>query len=114
MRPLLRQYLILAVLAQFGVALFVDLGGLLFAGCYHGLDMKLPNFALFMISIRHWAFAWPLIVAPVTAAFYHRARTDGVLLHLFAGLMLAAIAVLFIAYSGFVLPMFSLDTAPVN
>jgi hypothetical protein len=110
----LKQYLILGIVTQFVVALFIDFGGFLFAACYRGLGVMLPEPALFIISIRHWAFVWPVAVIVLTVVLFQRARTDGVSLHLFAGMMLSAIAILIITSWAFVLPMFSIDTMQSN
>ena len=99
---------------QFVVASFIDFGGFIFAACYRGLGVMLPEPALFVVSIRHWAFVWPVAVIVLTVVLFRRARTDGVSLHLFAGMMLSAIAILIITSWAFVLPMFSIDTMQSN
>ena|SRR5258708_5826814 len=110
MKPLLKQYLVLGIAAQFVVASFVDFGGFQFAACYRGLGVRLPEMAVFIISIRHWAFAWPVVILLLTAVIFRKARTDGILLHLFGGMMLTAVVIMIIASWGFVLPLFSIDT----
>lgn len=104
MKPLLRLYLAVGIAAQFMVAGVIYFGCLLFTQCYREMDVKLPSATLFVISSGHWAFLWPVAWLLLTTILLYRARTEGVLLHLFCGMMLAAVAILFIVFLDFTLP----------
>jgi hypothetical protein len=104
MKPLLKKYLVLGIAAQFAIAGFVDLFGYLSAMYYQGLGMKIPDFTLFFISIRHWAFLWPVMVLLLTVVLSYKTRADSILLHLFGGMMLAAVIIIFFALLSLFLP----------
>jgi hypothetical protein len=108
MKQLLKQYLVLGIAVQFVLAGFLDFGGFLSAAYYRGLP-ELPEPAGFVISIRHWAFVWPVVVLFFVPVLFHRTRTDETLLHLFGGMMLVTVAVMVIASWCFVQPLFSMD-----
>lgn len=105
MKPLLKRYLVLGIVVQFVVAGIVDFGGLLLAGGLQGGGMRIPSLTLFFISIRHRGFALPLALLILTVVLFHRERAEGVLLHLFGGMMMAAIVIVMIIALAFLLPM---------
>lgn len=102
-------YLAVGIAAQFLVAGIIDGGCYLFSLCYREMGMKLPDFTLFIIHIRHWAFAWPVVVLLLTAIVFYSGRTERSLLHFFGGTMLAAIGIMFLVCLAFILP-FIADT----
>jgi hypothetical protein len=107
MKPLLKLYLALGILAQFAVAGFVDLFGYLSAMSYQDMDMKIPAFTHFFISIRHLAFLWPVLVLLLTAILLYKTGADSILLHLFGSMMLAPIVIMAFALLSIFLPMIS-------
>lgn len=107
MKPLLKLYLALGILAQFPLAGFVDLFGLLSGEYYQEMDMKLPGFTHFFLLIRHWAFLWPVVVLLLTGILLYKTRADSIKLHLLGGMMLAPVFVMAFALLSIFLPMIS-------
>jgi hypothetical protein len=110
MKRLLKQYLILAIAVQFVLACLLDFMGLVFAVFYQsmlGRHTELEEPTAFVISIRHWAFVWPVAALLLALVLYRKARTDESSLHLFGGMMLLAVAIMIIALWCLILPVFS-------
>lgn len=111
MKPLLKKYLALGIAVQFIIAGIVDFGGFLFTEIFKQMGAALPPLTVIVITIRHWAFVWPLAVLLLMIALFHKERTDRIVMHLFGGLMLAAIVIVIILMASFVLPFCAISTA---
>ena len=108
MKPLLKQYLAWGVVVLFVVAAAVDYGGQFFGEGFQEMDIKIPSLTLFVISVRHWAFLLPVATLVLTIVLYPRVRSEGVLLHLFGGMMFVALAMIMILSVAIILPMFAM------
>jgi hypothetical protein len=104
MKPLLKLYLALGIAAQFLVASAVYIGGLIFLNCYGNMGIKLPAMTHTIVSVGCWTFVWPVLVSLLTAVLLSKARTEGMLLHLFGGMMFAAVIIMIIVSLDFALP----------
>lgn len=104
MKPLLKLYVVLGIVAQILVAAAVYIGGLLFLNCYGNMGIKLPPITRMIISIGPLTFAWPFMVSLFTVVLLYRVRTEGMLLHLFGAMMFAAIVILVVVSVNFALP----------
>jgi hypothetical protein len=104
MKPLLKKYLALGIAVQFIVAGLADLGGLLFTDLFRQMGVILPTITVVAMSLRHWAFVWPLAVLLLTVVLTRKARTETILMHLFGSMMLAAVALTIILIVSFLLP----------
>ena len=104
MKPLLKQYLALGIATQILVASVVYIGGLLFLNCYGNMGIKLPIMTHMIISIGCWIFVWPVLMSLLTAAILYKVRAERILLHLFGGMMFAAIIILVVVSVDFALP----------
>jgi hypothetical protein len=97
-------YLVLGIAAQFLVVWTINGGYMIYADYYQKMDEKLPGYTLFIISIRRWAYAWPVAVLLLAAIVLSRSRTERTILHLFGGMMLVAVFIMNIVWLGFALP----------
>jgi hypothetical protein len=104
MKPLLKQYLAWGIAAQFLAASVVYIGGLIFINCYGNMGIKLPAITSMIISIGPWAFLWPFAVWLLTVILLDKVRTERMLLHLFGGMMVAAVIILVVVSVDFALP----------
>jgi hypothetical protein len=111
MKPLLKKYLVLGIVAQFALAGFVDLFGYLSAMTYQDMGMKIPAFTLFFISIRHWAFLWPVVVLLLTAVLLCKTRADSIRVHLLGGMMLAVVVIMAFVLLSLFLPMIAMTSS---
>ncbi len=107
MKPLLKQYLAWGIVVLFVAAAAVDFGGLFFREGFEGSGFKVPQFTVFILSIRHWAFALPMAMLFLTIALYSRVRSEGILLHRFGIMMFSAIVIVTIVSAAIMLPMFA-------
>jgi hypothetical protein len=117
MRGLLKQYLVLAMIVQFLLACLLDFAGLCFGSMYRsmlGRGVELPDSTAFVVSIRHWAFAWPIAVLVFAAVLFRKKRADEIFTHFFAGMTLVAIVLLMIASYCFFVPIFYMETNTGN
>ena len=110
MKLLLKLYLVLGIAVQFGVACFVDFLSFQSATWYQAMGMKLPYFTLLFISIRHWAFLWPVMASLLTAALLYKVRNDSILMHLFSVMMLVAVVIMALVSLAFFLPMIAMSS----
>lgn len=111
MKRLLTQYLVLAIAAQFVMACLLDFAGLCFAGIWRdalGPNTKLPDSTAFVLSIRHWAFIWPVAVVVFALVLFRKARSEEIWLHFFGSIMLVAVAVITVALWCFFIPLFDI------
>ena len=94
MKPLLKQYLVWGIVVLFVVAAAVDYGGWAFGDSIQDMGMDIPQPAMIILSIRHWAFVLPVAMLVLTAILYRKVRSEGILLHLFGGMMFAALFII--------------------
>jgi hypothetical protein len=111
MKQLLRQYIVLGIAVQFVLACFLDFSAFLFAGFYRDIMElpELPEATAFVISVRHWAFAWPVIVLLSTVAIFRKAHADETFLHIFGAMMLVPVPVMIITLWILSQPLFIID-----
>ena len=106
MTRLLKQYLILAVITQYLVASFLDLGGFIAIKFYSGTHFGISQYSLCFLFLRHWAFFLPITATFITAFVWRRHCEDKVLLHACCGFFLLAITMTIAGVFGFVWPLF--------
>jgi hypothetical protein len=108
MKPLLKQYLVWGIVVLFVVAAAVDYGGWAFGDSIQDMGMDIPQPAMIILSIRHWVFVLPVAMLVLTIVLYPRVRSEGILLHLFGGMMLVTLAMIMILSVAIVLSMFAM------